>query len=447
MSVNVSETNDALAPTLGTQCGQNVSQKTRGRDLRWLSTVNSESIQRFVSPLMLVVWSFWWSVSVYRRDLLGCVKSWFPYPAFGTDFFGGAYLPAKAWLQGRDAYAETGWAYFIYPPPVLRMFAWSGFLYPNTALFIWLGALVSIITMGTYLAWCKRKQFGLCNITLPTAFALVLCSTPVAYAMERGNCDSLSIVFISVGILLWRWNSPFAQFGAGVVLALAPWLKLYPGLLGIGCFGLRRWQALTGFIVGGLVIGALHAEELPKFIRNNRQLSEGYYRQSMAEPDSKVHPWSHSLTQSWASIWTHTPFKFLSRINGFVAAFAILGSLLGWVTYNVYKCPDRDRFAFPFLMWVTALATFVPPAANDYSLVFLPIAAVAVWDRKDPLYVQLMMLALMIWWQPVGLPVSGRLLLVIKVCGLIAIGISLVRRVNEASGRDHTPEIVHTIVG
>jgi hypothetical protein len=447
MNANLLENDARTISGRETQPVETVSRIPCNRRIGRLPQLKSETLQRVISPLMLVVWCLWWSASVYQKNLIGFAYSWCGNPCFNCDFFAGGYGPAQVWLQGKDAYAETGWLFFIYPPPVLRMFAWCGLFSYGTAVAVWVTALASIAAIGAYLAWKTRTQLGLCEMTLPTAMALILFSTPVIFALERGNCDSLSVLFVIVGLSLWRLNSPVAQFLAGAILSLAPWLKLYPGLLGFGCIGLRRWQALAGFIVGGLAIGALHTEEIPKFIRNNRQLTEEYYRQSMAKPNSSVHPSTHSLTQSWSSIWTYTPFKFLSQINGFVAAFVILGTPLGWVTYHVYKSPVRDRVAFPFMIWIIALATFVPPAANDYSLVFLPIAAVAVWDRKDPLYVQLMMLALMIWWQPLGLPVSGRLLLVIKVCGLIAVGISLVRRVTEISGPIQAPEVARAIAG
>jgi hypothetical protein len=447
MSANLSETEAIQIRSSGSNSFQSISRAT-GSSRSWqLSPVKSTTLQRVISPVLMGIWCLWWAVSLYQNDLIGFRYSWVRYPLLGCDFLDGGYGPARVWLQGKDAYAETGRLFCIYPPPVLRMFAWCGLFSPGTAVVVWVGALASIMIMGTYLAWRMRKEFGLCHMTLPTAMALVLFSTPVLFAMERGNCDSLSIVFIVLGISLWRWNSPMAQFMAGMVLALAPWLKVYPGLLGIGCAGLRRWHALAGFIFGGLVIGALHAEEVPKFIRNNRHVSERIHQLLAARRDYPVHAWTHSLTESWPNIWANSPVKFLAGINGFLAGLVILGTLLGWVTYHVYKCPDRARFAFPYLMWIMALATFVPPAANDYSLVFLPIAAVAVWDRKDPLYVQLMMLALLIWWQPLGLPISGRLLLVIKVCGLIAIGISLIRRVKEVSGRDHVPEVARAIAG
>ena len=124
----------------------------------------------------------------------------------------------------------------------------------------------------------------------------------------------------------------------------------------------------------------------------------------------------------------HTPVAWLGRVDGRVATVAILGPLLCWVSYHLFRCPQRDRLAYPYLMWVLALATFMPPIANDYSLGFLPLAALVVSDRRDPFLVKVTMAALCLWWQPLSLPINGSVLLLIKLAGLAAVGVSLAER-------------------
>ncbi len=85
-----------------------------------------------------------------------------------------------------------------------------------------------------------------------------------------------------------------------------------------------------------------------------------------------------------------------------MAAALVLIPSLAWTTFHVFRSRRRDELAYPFLIWVTALGCFVPQAANDYSLVFLPIAALAVWDRHDPVFVHVGLAALLLWWQPFG---------------------------------------------
>ena len=60
-----------------------------------------------------------------------------------------------------------------------------------------------------------------------------------------------------------------------------------------------------------------------------------------------------------------------------LAAAAIVTPWLLWVCWRVYRCERRRQLTYPLLLWVVALGSFVPGIANDYSLVFLPLAIVA----------------------------------------------------------------------
>ena len=73
-----------------------------------------------------------------------------------------------------------------------------------------------------------------------------------------------------------------------------------------------------------------------------------------------------------------------------------------------------SRAILPYFLWLTAAATFLPPVANDYSLVFLPLAIVAIWDRRDPTPVHMVMGLVLLWWQPWQLDVSARVLILLR---------------------------------
>ncbi len=80
------------------------------------------------------------------------------------------------------------------------------------------------------------------------------------------------------------------------------------------------------------------------------------------------------------------------------------------------------------MLWVVALATFFPPVSNDYNFCVMPLVVLAVWDRRDPLLVHVAMALLLVWWQPLALMIGGRTLLVFKLLGLAAAGVSLAER-------------------
>lgn len=108
-------------------------------------------------------------------------------------------------------------------------------------------------------------------------------------------------------------------------------------------------------------------------------------------------------------------------------------SPLVWVKYHVYRCPAGDALTYSYLLWVVALATFVPPVSNDYNLFFLPLAVLTVLDRHDPLLAQVALALLSIWWQPISMSIMGMPLLVIKLMSLGAFAVSLLDRAVERS--------------
>ena len=272
-----------------------------------------------------------------------------------------------------------------------------------------------------------RRRLALSEIPLSTVLVAVLYSFPVVFAMERGNCDLLTVLLILCALVLLQRKSPFAQVAAGAILSIAPWLKVYPGLLGVGLAGLRRWHALAGFVLAGLLFGLVNFQEVQRFARNCQQYIHNSSVLEKLSPPASPHPWSHSIPENWRNLWRHTPppIAWLALIEGHVAAALVLLPLLAGTTLHVFRSRRRDELAYPFLIWVAALACFVPRAANDYSLVFLPMAALAVWDRHDPLFVHVGLAALLLWWQPFALPIDGGVLLVIKVAGLAVVGVSL----------------------
>ena len=109
------------------------------------------------------------------------------------------------------------------------------------------------------------------------------------------------------------------------------------------------------------------------------------------------------------------------------------------IARRVARSVDPAPLVFPLFLWLTAAATFGMPYAIDYNLIPLCLAAVAVWDRRDGLAVNASMAALLVWWQPVALPVDGRLLFLVKLAALYAVGASLARRAGERSGTAANP--------
>jgi hypothetical protein len=83
------------------------------------------------------------------------------------------------------------------------------------------------------------------------------------------------------------------------------------------------------------------------------------------------------------------------------------------------------------MTWLVAVATFFPPIANDYNLVFLPLAALALYDPRDRTIVHILAAYLLLWLQPFHLTISGGILLACKVGGCWGVGLCLIARSRE----------------
>jgi len=394
---------------------------------------NTKKTLLTICTVMLVFWCFWWIISMQRHELQASKHLWFPpgLNGIGNDFYNHVDHAARIWWTGGDPYADKI-RFFPYPPSEMRFFAWVNLMTPHAALVVWLVLMAGIIAAAARTASLWRRYLSLEEIPPIVAIVLILFSTPTLFAMERGQYDPLSLLFILAALPFLNHSAKWAQFLAGAILCLTPWVKVYPGLIFVGLIGLQRWRALAGFVVVSIVIATafLLNGEMQRFLVNNMlqiQISE-----SLVLLSSGTHwPWEHPLSNGLASLWLGTKFNWLGLLPGKIMAAMLLIPLLAWVTYYVYKCPRRKTLTYPYLLWIVALATFVPPVSNDYNLIFLPIAILAVWNRHDPLMVQFALALLLIWWQPVGMPINGHQLLVIKFLGLGAVAICLVKRASE----------------
>jgi len=383
--------------------------------------------------LLLAGWAAVWGLSLCENRLLGGRFTWTgAWDFLGLDFLNPC-LATRHWLAGGDPYREpfgdpregtAQVAKFFYPPPVLPLFAWCGLLPPRQAVVVWTIVLAALAMWGAVLAWRTRRRLGLCKLPLPFVVAALLCSTPVIFALERGNFDLLVLPPLAGAAWALQRRSAARDLLAGGGLALATCLKVYPGLLVFSLLALGRWRALLCFAVAGLALGLPGLGYLPALHANLIESS------AHMAPVTIWHT-CHSLSNSWQPLWAATPFAFLGHVPGTVAAGVFVLGLGLAISCRVARCPDRSRVLYPYLLWLAALATFLPRLANDYNFYYLPLAALAVWDRRDPLAVHVGMALLLFWWQPITVPIGVKELFVFKVLGFLAVTASLGRRIAE----------------
>jgi hypothetical protein len=403
----------------------------RGWIARWLDP-NPRTALLAIGWMLFVLWCAWWAVSFYRHELQGGRHLWFQPPLFGGDFYYHIDRAARVWWNGGDPYGDPDYTHmYFYPPLVPRLFSWVNWLDARYALMVWWAALVAMLAAAAWAAVGVRRRLGLTPIPPIVAVVLILFSTPVLFALERGQCDPLSLLFILVALPLLKSRSKWAQCAAGVTLCLGPWIKVYPALLAVGLLGLRRWRAFAAFAAAGIAVAVLDFHAIQRFLVNQRFLF--HYVDDICRLSASAAPWNHPLPNVLAGPLIGGKLGGLAMPLGKAAAAAFILALLAWVAYHVYHCPKRDVLAYPFFLWIVALATFASPVSNDYNLCFLPLAALAIWDRRDPLLVHVALVLMCLWWQPIAMSINGNLVLLLKVLGVMALGVGLVERAREQS--------------
>lgn len=403
----------------------------------------------------IAVWAVWWLISLRNGQMWG--KEFIRIPVWqylGLDFLHN-YDATLHWLRGRNPYLEDfgDWrGKFAYPPVVLLLFAWCGLLGRSAAMVLWMGVISGMIGVGVWMA--GRTRAALSSVRLPLVFmlGLLLVSQPVLFATERGQSDVIVLAMIIVTALaLQRPASWGRDILIGVCLAIGAWVKVYPAVLILGLLALRAWRPFGLAALAAVLIGLVPYRATMQFIDASTSaqedrvgfLSEIYqwlFNPSQHRPAQlTLYPTisvdAHSLTTYWGSFWTYTHVWALQRMPGVIGAALVLGPPTMWLSLRMLRAsaPARAALAYPYLLWLAAMATFVMPVSYDYNLFYLPLAALAVCNRRDPVIVPLALIALIVWCQPFVVPVHNAkdLLFFLKLFSLMGVGISLLVRARE----------------
>ncbi len=393
--------------------------------------LNARTFWNVVGIAALIWWATYWNNSVRKMHVRPSPPTWYePFQFLSLDFLHN-YQASRFWLDGHDPYrANFGdpiGRKLCYPPIVLVYFSWCKLLSVGKAIGVWTIALGLMASLGAYAAWLARRRLGLTPVPVFFALAAVVTSVPVAFAMERGNYDLLlvpCILLVAWGFRRTGWL-PDAVIGYGLGLAIC--LKVYPGLLLAALVVRGRFRAvgLTAAAVAAFL--SFQSHNLPIFLENLREIARLHEAETLALPPTVV----HSIPFCWKATWDGTKLGFLAKVPGTYAAAAVVGGLLAWVCLGLYRCRDPRDLAVPLLFWIAAAATFVPKVSNDYNLVFLPMAVLALWDRRDPVYVHVGLGFLCLILQPIGFHMAPSVLFGIKVAALGLTAHCLVSRLRE----------------
>lgn len=375
--------------------------------------------------VLVGLWSLWW-VKNFRHDRL-TYSQYVAFPALpflAGDFRVHIDHTARVIAAGDSPYtAAVGerpdadvCALLPYPPLVPRLFAWVSLTTPRVASDLWIVASAGLFVAAIGAVARTRRALGLVEVPTPLLLALFLFSLPVLFCLERGQGDPLVIGLVLLAIALLRRTSRRHDVLAGLLLATAIWFKFYPGLLLIAVVTLRRWTCLAGVIGGGLVIGLADLPGVLRALHNTQQVADWFWR------DPTHFPTMHSLSLVWRVFVPSLAHQPGQRPWAMLGSLAVVLPVLVGVSLRLRRVPHVERLHVPWCFWLVAAGTFVPPIANDYNLICLPLAGLAVWDRRDPAAVHIALGFLTLALVPFPLEIGGLERFGFKLAGLLAVG-------------------------
>lgn len=394
-----------------------------------------QKILVIIGFVLLTLWTAIWAKSVRKNHLETQKYSYIPAMPFLDVDFDINYYATRTWITGSDPYQGylrkgigelEAICKYDHPPVVLALFAWCLLVPHKLAVVLWLSVQTGVFSLAVFLCGRSRRQLDLLKVPLPLLLAATLLSYPVVAEMERGNWNMLVLLFLILSVLSLRGRSLPCDILAGTFAGIAAWIKIYPALLFLGLLALRRWRAAGFFGAAVLLIGLVN-------VRGVQQFAANIAEPAVLTPDylGTFVPWTHTVSGSWLLFCSTVHLSWLSQLPGTAGWGLLVFPLVLWVSYWVAKVSNPARLMYPYFLWLTAAATYLPPIANDYSLIFLPLAVWAVWDRRDHVIAHVLMVLTLIWLQPIWLPQSSAFLWFSKLISLAGVALILVRRASE----------------
>jgi hypothetical protein len=398
----------------------------------------TRNIATLVAAAMLILWTIWWCITANDGRLLFGQRTWVPaFQTIGLDFLHND-LAVRHLLGGGNPYLELfgdpmGIPY-NYAPVVLLLFAWCGVVPLVPAVLTWITAIAAMMAVAA--AYSTRVRSHLTQSRLPAlvAVAAILWCTGTIFSMERGNCDVLVVLALLLACVALRKPSAARDAAAGICIALATLIKVYPAIAIFGLLALRRRRAAIAAIIAGLLISAATPRATLQWLDNVRVDAQHHHVGLVTH--------AHTLSGMLDDIIVSTTAVDLAkaRTAAMILASLLLLPLIIWVSRAIFQSDARHAIAWPYLLWLTQAGTFWSPISYDYKLLFLPLAMLTLWQRRDPWYAHALLVPFLLYWQPLRLPfLSPALLLAIKFAALIGIAILLVRAASVTASQRQYP--------
>jgi hypothetical protein len=404
--------------------------------------------------LLLFVWGAWWLLSFIGMQFF--LRQEFGFPSFvqlGVDFFHN-FGAASLWMKGGDPYLQSfgdSRGLYTYPPILLPMFSWCAGLTIRGAIALWFIAACAMLTVCLVIVQFDRERLKLAVVPWTLTAALVLWSMPVLFELERGQCDVISLLMLCIAVWALARCHWAGDVAAGVLVALAAWIKIYPALMIPGLFVLRRYTAGGAALVAVVLIGFVCHSIEPNWIsevavtQNDRvnafASTLDWIRGRPVTPPqysgyAPYQTFSHSITNvlpETLAVWGYESFASVPWLMP-VALFA--GGWIIFVSWSIFKCLDRDRLYLSFLLWLCLMATLVLPVSYDYNLLYAPFFFLALLaSPRSTRWYAITFVTALLWLQPMNWFTSPMWSAIFKIAPVFLMGVVLVMETRVPGGQ------------
>lgn len=412
---------------------------------------------KWTGIVLLLIWFVWWGLNFTTTIpiMLFGEYSWLPvWPYLGLDFLHN-YIGSRSLMAGNDPYkvfhGDPFYNMYTYPPITLLPYLWCHFfpptmtyllemrtrpsveiLYPTGAVLAYTIIMTAIFMWSADFSRRVRIQLGITPLPYAFVAAALLFSTPTLFELERGNCNVISLLFLCVGFWVMHRNGHKWDSLAGLAFAISIWIKLFPAIIVLSLLTCRRYRLIVWMSVWFVIIGLVDYQHTLIFIRYTMGVTASY--------KAPLVPSLHPMLVLWPMLWDKGPFEFMKQISPYIATLTAVIPFCLLISYRVWKLPraQAEKLMIPLSFLLIAAGTYIPRISNDYNYFFYILAALALWDKRDPFWVHMIMGLVLLYWQPFALYFSPTAIFWIKLAGVYAMGYSLIVRARELQAGDGT---------
>jgi hypothetical protein len=230
----------------------------------------------------------------------------------------------------------------------------------------WAAVVAAMMTVAAIYSTRIRRELTDSHLPAVVAVAAILWCTGTLFSMERGNCDALVVLTLLLACVALRKNSIGRDMAAGLCIALATLMKIYPAIAIVGLLALRRPRAAAAAIVAGLLISAATPTATMQWLHNVRVDTQRHHVPLVTH----AHSLGGMLDDIIAAATKTDPAA--ARVPAMIIATLLILPLITYVSYVIYRTPPGDAapLAWAYLLWLTQAGTFWSPISYDYKLLF-----------------------------------------------------------------------------